>query len=139
MTAKKYSQYVIQKPVAAGGYGPEFIYTGNKEYKSNFTIMFLRITAPTLMEEYAHSHDFDMYLYFMSFDPDNMGELGAEIEIGLGPERELYQIKVPTTVYIPAGMIHCPLEFKKVTKPILFIHATLAEKYVKEESRIIKG
>jgi hypothetical protein len=138
MSATKYDKYVITKPVAIGGYGPEFIYTGEKEYKSNFTIMFLRITAPTLMEEYPHSHDFDMYLYFMSYDADNMGDLGADIEIGLGPEREIHKITTPTTVYIPAGMIHCPLEFKKVTKPILFIHCTLASKYVKEESKIIK-
>jgi hypothetical protein len=138
MSATKYDKYVITKPVAIGGYGAEFIYTGEKEYKSNFTIMFLRITAPTLMEEYPHSHDFDMYLYFMSYDADNMGDLGSDIEIGLGPEREIHKITTPTTVYIPAGMIHCPLEFKKVTKPILFIHCTLASKYVKEESKIIK-
>jgi hypothetical protein len=138
MATTKYSKYVIKKPVAIGGYGPEFVYTGEKEYNSNFTIMFLRITEPTLMEEHPHSHDFDMYLYFMSFDPDNMGELGADIEIGLGEEREIHKINTPTSVYIPAGMIHCPLEFKKVTKPILFVHCTLASKYVKDEDKIIK-
>lgn len=138
MASKKYGKYVIKKPVAIGGYGPEFVYTGEREYNSNFTIMFLRINEPTLMEEYPHSHDFDMYLYFMSFDPENMGDLGADIEIGLGPEREIHKITTPTTVYIPAGMIHCPLEFKKVTKPILFVHCTLASKYVKEPERVIK-
>ena len=138
MAERKYEKYVVNKAVATGGFGPEFIYTGDVEYNSNFTIMFLRITEPTLMEEYAHSHDFDMYLYFMSFDPDNMGDLGADIEIGLGEERELYQITTPTSVYIPAGMIHCPLEFKRVDKPILFVHCTLASQYVKEEDKIIK-
>ncbi len=133
----KYDRYVISKPVATGGYGPEFIYTGEKEYNSNFTIMFLRITEPTLMEEFPHSHDFPIYLYFMSFDPDNMGDLGADIEIGLGPEREIHKITTTTSVYIPAGMIHCPLHFKKVTKPIMFIHASLAEKYVKDPDKII--
>jgi hypothetical protein len=138
MAMTKYGKYVIKKPLAIGGYGPEYIYTGEREYNSNFTIMFLRITGPTLMEEFPHSHDFDMYLYFMSFDPDNMGELGADIEIGLGEEREIHKITTPTTVYIPAGMVHCPLEFKKVTKPILLVHCTLASKYVKDPERIIK-
>ncbi|MCX7911962.1 MAG: hypothetical protein N2506_03215 [Dehalococcoidales bacterium] len=136
--ANKYDKYVIKKPVAIGGYGPEFIYTGEKEYGSNFTIMFLRITEPTLMEEHAHYHDFDMYLYFMSFDPDNMGELGAEIEIGLGAEREIHRITTPTSVYIPAGIVHCPLEFKRVTKPVLFVHCTLASKYVKDPEKVLK-
>ena len=134
----KYGKYLITKPVATGGYGPEFVYTGEREYKSSFTIMFLRITAPTLMEEFPHSHDFDMYLYFMSFDPDKMGELGADIEIGLGKEREVHKITAPTTVYIPAGLVHCPLEFKRVDKPVLFVHCTLASKYVKEPDKIIR-
>lgn len=132
--ALKYSQYVISRPVATGGYGPEFIYTGETDYKSDFTIMFLRITEPTLMEDSPHVHDFDMYLYFQSFDPDNMGDLGAHIELGLGEERELYTITTPTSVYIPGGMVHCPLEFKRVNKPILFVHCTLASKYYKMPS-----
>ncbi len=139
MAATKYGKYVIKKPVAIGGYGPEFIYTGDKEYDSNFTIMFLRITEPTLMEEYAHFHDFDMYLYFMSFDADNMGDLGADIDIGLGEEREIHNITTPTSVYIPKGMVHCPLHFKRVNKHILLVHCTLASKYVKEEDKIIKN
>lgn len=136
--ANKYDRYVIQKPVGIGGYGPEFIYTGEKDYKSDFTIMFLRITEPTLMEEYPHSHDFPIYLYFMSFEHDNWGELDADIEIGLGPEREIHKITQTTSVYIPAGMIHCPLHFKRVGKPILFIHATLAANYVKDPNKVIK-
>jgi hypothetical protein len=75
----------------------------------------------------------------MSFDPDNMGELGADIEIGLGEEQEIHKITTPTTVYIPAGMIHCPLEFKRVDKPVLFVHCTLASKYVKDPDKIIRN
>ena len=138
MAETKYGKYMARHDLIIGGYGPEYIYTGEGDYDSNFTIMFLRITEPTLMEEYAHSHDFDMYLYFHSFDPDNMGDLGADIEIGLGEEREIHKITTPTSVYIPAGMIHCPLEFKRVDKPILFVHCTLASKYVKEDDKIIK-
>ncbi|OGO30384.1 MAG: hypothetical protein A2Z29_10045 [Chloroflexi bacterium RBG_16_56_11] len=131
MVPAKYDKYVLTYPLASGGFGPELIYTGEKDYKSDFTIMFLRITKPVLMEEAAHSHVFDMYLYFLSFDPDNMGELGAYIEIGLGQEQEIHTITAPTSVYIPRGMVHCPLEFKIVDKPILFVHCTLAPKYYK--------
>lgn len=131
MTTTKYGKYVIKRPVATGGFGPELIYTGESDYKSDFTIMFLRITEPTLMEESAHSHDFDMYLYFLSFDPDNMGDLEADIEIGLGEEQEIHKITTATSVYIPKGMIHCPLHFKRVDKPILLVHCTLASKYYK--------
>jgi hypothetical protein len=60
-----------------------------------------------------------------------MGDLGAEIEIGLGKEQERHIITTPTTVYIPKGMVHCPLEFKRVDKPVLLVHCTLASKYYK--------
>ena len=138
MARSKYDKYVITRPVVIGKFGPEYKFIGDEDYKSNFTLMFLRITKPELMEDYPHYHDFDMYLYFMSFDPDHMGELDAEIELGLGKEREIFKITAPTSVYIPAGMIHCPLDFKRVDKPILLVHATMASKYVKEESKIIK-
>ena len=131
MTTTKYGKYVNRKPVAIGGFGPELIYTGEKDYDSNFTIMFLRITKPALMEEAAHSHDFDMYLYFLSFDPYHMGDLEADIEIGLGEEQEIHKITTATSVYIPKGLVHCPLHFKRVDKPILLVHCTLASKYYK--------
>ncbi len=131
MSESKYGRYVISRPPGKGGYGPEFIYTGETDYRSDLTMMFLRITSPSLMEDKPHTHDFDMYLYFMSFDPEHMDDLGADIEIGLGPEQEIYKITSPTTVYIPKGMVHCPLEFKRVDKPIMFIHASLAPKYTK--------
>ena len=49
--ADKYGKYVVRHDLQSGGYGPEYIYTGEGDYSSNFTIMFLRITEPTLMEE----------------------------------------------------------------------------------------
>ena len=72
---------MVRHDLQIGGYGPEYIYTGESDYQSNFTIMFLRITEPTLMEKYVNSHYFDMYLYFHSFDADNMGDLGADLVI----------------------------------------------------------
>jgi hypothetical protein len=131
MAESKYGQYIIRHPVATGGFGPELIYKGDSDYKSDFTMMVLRITKPVLMEKEEHVHDFDMYLYFLSFEADKMGDLGAEIEMGLGKEKERHIITTPASVYIPAGMIHCPLDFKRVDKPILFIHASISSKYYK--------
>ncbi len=90
------------------------------------------------MEEFPHSHDFDMYLHFLSYDPDHMTELPAEIEIGLGEEREMYTITTPASVFIPKGLIHCPLIFKRVDKPIVMFHTTVASKYAKDPNLIIK-
>ena len=61
--------------------------------------------------------------------------MDAEIEMGLGEEQEIHKITTPASVYIPKGLVHCPLNFRRVGKPILFVHATLASKYVKVSSR----
>ena len=62
-----------------------------------------------------------------------MDELFAEISIGLGEEQEMHTFTTPTSVYIPAGMVHCPLIFKRVDKPIILFHTSIASKYIKKE------
>ena len=131
MAETKYGKYVLKRPVQIGGFGPEFTFAGEQDFKSDFSMFVMRITEPVLMEEEAHSHDFDMYVIFLGFDPDNMGDLGAEIEMCLGEEEEKHVITSPTCVYIPKGLKHCPLNFKRVDKPVLFIHTTLAPEYKK--------
>lgn len=134
MAETKYRQYVIEKPMRHGLWDSYDFY-GDEDYKSGMTFMFLKVAEPCEMEDKPHSHDFDMYLHFLSFDPDDMEHLDADIEIGLGPEREIHQITSPCSVFIPKGMIHCPLTFKRVGKPILFVHTSVSPKYYKLEEQ----
>ncbi|MGD0916994.1 MAG: hypothetical protein ABSB22_11110 [Thermodesulfobacteriota bacterium] len=129
MAESKYGKYVVEAPVTTGQFGPLAEFIGEKHYGTEFSLLFAHITEPILMEDAPHAHDFNMYLYF--FGRDNMAELDAEIEIGFGAEQETHTVTTPTSIYIPKGLIHCPLEFKRVGKPILFVHATIAAKYAK--------
>jgi hypothetical protein len=132
MPKKKYEKYVFEHGIEIGTSGFKKIqFIGERDYNSNFSLICLPVMAPTLMEKYAHSHDFDIYLTLMGFHPDGLKELGGEVEFYLGKEQEKYIITTPTSFYIPKGMIHCPMNFKRVDKPILLVHATLATKYVK--------
>lgn len=133
MENSKYGQYVVRKQIAVHEPWPTMEWTGDKDFNSDFTFMITRILEPCTMEEFPHTHEFDIYLYFFSYDPDDMDSLPAEIEIGLGPEREIHTITSPTGVHIPAGMIHCPLNFKRVDKPIMLLHASNASNYVKDK------
>jgi hypothetical protein len=108
-------------------------WTGETDLKTDVTFMITRVVAPCTMEEFPHSHDFDMYLTFFNYDPEDMDSLPAEIEIGLGEEREIHVIDSPTTVFIPAGLVHCPLIYKRVDKPIILFHTSIAGKYVKKD------
>ena len=131
MTATKYGRYIVRNPVEPGEFGPEMRYYGESDYQTDFSLVFITITRPTLMEKEPHYHDFDMYLYFLSYDPDHPADLGAEIEIGMGREQERHIITTPASVYVPKGMVHCPLHFKRVDRPVLFVHPMLAPRYTK--------
>jgi hypothetical protein len=81
------------------------------------------VDKPYVDEEITHHHEFDQYLVFLSGDPHNMLDLGGEVEFTLsedGKNLEKHVFTTFTTVYVKAGLYHCPLVFKKVTKPIIF-------------------
>jgi len=129
MAETKYGKYVVPSPIGESRFGPRWEFIGEEHYGSDFSIIFIHVTEPVLMEDKPHSHDFDMYLYFLG--RDDMADFSAEIEMGFGEEQEIHTITTPSSVYVPKGLIHCPLHFKRVDKPILFVHATIASKYVK--------
>jgi hypothetical protein len=90
------------------------------------------ITKPFVIASDSHKHEFPQYITFLGGDITNMTDLGGEIELTLsedGINTEKHIITRATTVYIPAGLYHGPLIFKKVTKPILFIDLYFAQKY----------
>jgi hypothetical protein len=133
MAEKKYSSYIYKHPIVEGDFGPGIEFTGEKDFGSNFSLICLPVTEPVLMEAEPHYHEFDMYITLMGLDPNGLNDLGGEVELYLGKESEKFLITEPTSVYIPKNMIHCPLEFRVVDKPMLLIHATLASKYEKSQ------
>ena len=84
MDNTKYGKYVVRKSVTKPEPWPTMEWIGETDYNTNVTFMITRVMEPCEMEEYPHSHDFDMYLHFISYDYEHMDELFAEIEIGLG-------------------------------------------------------
>ena len=131
MAATKYGKYFIKEPISMGRFVPNLRY--NSEFAdTNFTIRWHYITGPHVMEEEPHAHDFDQFTCFIGGDPTNIKEFGAEVELFLGEEGERHIINTTTIVYIPKGLIHCPLNFKIVNKPIMFLNIPLTSQYGKK-------
>jgi hypothetical protein len=92
----------------------------------DFAMSWWAITQPFQMVNECHAHDFDQFLIFVGGDLTNMPDLGGVVELTLsrdGKKLEKFVITEACTVYVPAGLYHCPLNFKKVNdpkKPILF-------------------
>ena len=108
-----------------------------KDFSSmNFDMRILAISEPFEMIKTPHKHDDDQLLLFIGGDLTNMPDLGGEVEVTLsedGINLEKFTLNTSTWVYVPKGLYHCPLNFKKVNdprKPILFLDIYLASEYV---------
>ncbi|MBN1177374.1 MAG: hypothetical protein JXA51_06805 [Dehalococcoidales bacterium] len=64
-----------------------------------------------------HDHDYDEIVLHIGADPDNPEYLGAEIEFMVGGEKIV--IDKTSALFIPRGVEHGPLTWKKVEKPHL--------------------
>lgn len=138
MKKTRYGKYIVAKGITRPEPYPTMEWMGKADFNTDMTFMITKVTAPCKMEEYPHAHDFDIYLHFMSYDHEHMDDLGGAVIIGLGEEQELHTITKPTCVYIPAGMVHCPLIFKRVEKPIILFHTSVTSKYGRKEDSLTK-
>ncbi len=70
-----------------------------------------------------HKHDCDEVFLFMGTNPKDNSELGAEIEFWMGEGEETEKIRVGTSglIFVPKGVVHLPLFFKNVKKPLLWM------------------
>ena len=91
---------------------------------ADFSLGWSFLTEPFVMVAEAHSHDFDQVIFFMGADPNNVVDFDGEVEMGLDGVN--YTVKYPASVYVPKGLMHGPLNIKRVTKPIMFIDITLS-------------
>ena len=66
----------------------------------------------------SHSHDWDEYIGFFGSNPEDPHDLCGEVEIHLGDEKHIL-IK-SCAVFVPAGLSHCPIYFRRVDRPIFY-------------------
>jgi hypothetical protein len=131
MAGNKYDKYFVKEPIVTrGGFFPVVIANGAKDYEgSAFSLRVHYITEPGVLVKEPHAHDFEQFYFFFGADLSDIKEFKAEVEFSLGEEEEKHTISVPTTVHVPIGMVHGPMNFKKVARPIIFIDALLSAQY----------
>jgi len=89
------------------------------------------LKAANTLEDKPHVHDSDEIIGFFGSDPDNPHDLGGEIEIWLEDDRHI--IDKSAMIFVPAGMVHCPLVLKRVDRPIFHFTVVTGQQYVKIE------
>lgn len=94
------------------------------------TIGWQVFTAPVCWETIPHVHKYDEFLIFLGAElPDLCRSFDAEVDLWMGKELEKHTITSTTVVYIPKGVLHCPLNFRAIRKPVLF-HALYLGPYL---------
>jgi hypothetical protein len=81
-----------------------------------------------------HTHDFDQVMLWLGADANDMGELGAEVELCLGEEGEKHMITTSTAVAVPKGMPHFPATITRMDKRFVFLTVSCAGEY--KETRL---
>lgn len=68
----------------------------------------------------AHTHPEEEILVFVGLDPNDINFMGAELELGMGPDHERHIFNTPTVAVCPKGFPHLPLITRWVDKPYGF-------------------
>jgi hypothetical protein len=128
---KKYWMNIVRGPFFVDyepGWAGTSIWSHHDEYKNGTTLGYHCITS-TYDVRYSHAHEFHELLCFLSGDPENPAELGAEVSMCLGDELEEQTFNTPAIISMPPGLKHCPLLVKNVTKPVVFLEVSMTKDF----------
>lgn len=139
MAVSKYGKYLVKTPIREVGKVVKGHQTPTMTYMSNDLVpgsnTYIDISWIWEMPDpnphiFEHSHDFNEIVLHIGSDPDNPEELGAKIEYVVGGEPLI--LDKTSAVYIPKGVKHGPLTWKRVEKPHIEITIMLGAGTLKQ-------
>jgi hypothetical protein len=127
----KYSKFIVSDVFKKIEYYTGSSYVAHEgELGGNITMAYHCLTKPKLFDM-THAHNFQEVLCFFGGNPLDITDFGAEVEIELGAEHEKHTITRTSCVSIPPNVPHCPLNIKRVDKPIIFLEISNSPTYGK--------
>ncbi len=131
----KYGKYFADPSMPMGDFpppAPRVVFDSEEGFgDTTFGFRYSYFTGPPFILEEPHQHDYPQFLCFLG-PPENARDFDAEIELSLGEEGEIYTISKTTIVHIPPGLVHAPINFKRIDKPVLLVNITLSPQYIKK-------
>jgi hypothetical protein len=138
-----YEQYVLRNPKRADinemwGTGdaasltPFHFETASSLVKLRVNIMWVTkdCASGVNTKHPPHKHDYDEIFLFLGTNQDDVNDLGAEVEfwMGEGEQTEIIAIYTTAFVFVPKGLVHMPMYFRNVKRPLMRILIGSAEK-----------
>jgi hypothetical protein len=142
MTETKYGKYIIKEPLEKARESSALHICGEDNCFGavfpSFPVecQMFYIDQPNLMIPKPHAHDVDELFFIFSSNPKNLHEFDAEIEIYFGEEGEKNIVNTTSIVYIPKGLVHCPVNIVKVNKPFMWMHILFTGNYTLSEGDV---
>ena len=131
MADTKYGHLFVKAPITMRVQGKGLTLNAAQYFPElQYWLRWNLITTPWVMEE-PHSHEFDQALHVFGANSMDISEFEAELVVHLGAEDEKHVITTPQVIYIPKGLIHCPVEFIRVDKPIVWLNIDFTGDYLK--------
>jgi hypothetical protein len=82
--------------------------------------------------EEPHTHDFDEVMGFVGSNREDSHDLGGEITIWLGDDKQV--LTKSCLIFVPAGVKHGPIQFNMIKTPIFHVIITLSGKYSRKSA-----
>lgn len=76
--------------------------------------------------EKLHTHEYDQMIWLLSSDPEDMLNLGAELEMDLGPNGIRHRIATPCAIVLPKGTPHFSPIVTRVDRPFFVFAVSCA-------------
>jgi hypothetical protein len=141
--ATKYGNLIVREPFQDSIYPPYnkmmLYYSKDVSKEVDVSFRYTYITEPYKMES-PHSHDFDQFFIFLG-SADDLTKFPGEVEVylGEGEEQEKHVINSTSVILIPRGVVHAPIVWKRVDKPLMFVNVVLSSDYVQYREKTAEG
>ncbi len=131
MPETKYGKHIIREPFhkATEDFIGASIFTHTDEDKAGVVYEYHCINQAGWAIKDSRIHDTWELLCFLGGNPENITDLGAEVSICLGDEKEEHIITSATIVSIPPGLKHCPITVRQYAKPFVLLRISTTKEY----------
>ena len=124
----KYGNLIIKEDkLVKKGHFVDSIFSNFDNLGIDLHVNYHCMTKPLFMVKEPHAHPSYEVLCFIGGNPLNIRDFGGEVELTMGDEKHI--INSTSFVIVPPGLPHCPLNFKKVDKPFMFMVILTMGKY----------
>ena len=131
MPETKYGKHVIREPFykATEDFNRASILAHTDEDKAGVVYEYHCINQAGWSIKDSRIHDTWELLCFLGGNPKNITDLGAEVSICLGDEKEEHIISSATIISVPPGLKHCPITVKQYSRPFVLLRISTTREY----------